>query len=89
MKHSFKTKKVQLKNIFAEKLEINTISIENKSDVSNSINLLLNFIELENVLIPKNCSYNFIKKEVSFQLELNKNKQDFFNGIKKFTDYIN
>lgn len=90
MKHSFKLKKSQLKTVFYEKLEINSISIENKSDVYDAIDILLNFIELEHFLKPRDCGYNFINNQVTFQLELDdsKSKKDFFEAIKKFDDYF-
>jgi len=90
MKHSFKLKKSQLRNIFSEKLEINSISIENRSDVYNTVESLLNFIELEDYLNPTDCSYNFLSNQASFQLELKppKDKEDFFSSIKKFEDFV-
>lgn len=90
MKHSFKYKRATLKNVFSKKLSINNVSIENGEDVKNLIYTLLSFIELENTLIPSNCSYNFLNNQVSFQLKLeeSKEKTDFFESIKKFESFI-
>ena len=90
MKHSFKLKKADLKSVFSEKLNINHVSIENKSDVHNLITSLLNYIELEDYLTPKNCTYNFFNNIITFELELedSKEKQDFFDSIKKFESLL-
>lgn len=91
MRYPLKLKKHQIESVFSEKLNIKTISIESKYDVKYTINILLNFIELENTLTAEDCSFNFFNNELSFQLKLNnsKTKQDFFDSIKKFTDYFN
>ena len=86
MKHSFKLKKSDVKSVFSNKLGIKHIKVENKFDVNNLITTLLNYIELEDYLTPTSCSYNFLNNLVAFELELNdsKEKQDFFDSIKKF-----
>lgn len=90
MKHSFRLKKSQIKTVFFEKLDIKSVSIENKSDVENAITNILVFNDLDSYLNPIDCSYNFINTMVSFQLELNpeRDKKDFFKTIKKFTEFI-
>ncbi|WP_417291210.1 hypothetical protein [Corallibacter sp.] len=90
MKHSFKLRKSLLKNIYTERLGFSNITLENKKDVENTINTILNFIGLETSLIPVNCSYNFINSTAYFQLELinGVNKLEFFESIKKFEEYV-
>ena len=91
MKHSFRLKKSHVKTIFLKKLGIKNVSIENKNDVYNTISIILNFIGLENIFNPTNCSYNFLNNLIVFQLELNdsEEKKIFFDAIKKFEAFIN
>lgn len=74
MRYPLKLKKRQLETVFAEKLKIKVISIESKSDVKDSINMLLNFIELESTLTAEDCLFNFFNNELSFQLQLKGSK---------------
>ncbi|MCB0427443.1 MAG: hypothetical protein KDD16_09090, partial [Mangrovimonas sp.] len=85
-----KLKKSQIRTVFLEKLDIKTVAIDNRVDVENVISTILVFNELENYLSPIECSYNFFDATVSFQLELNpdKDKSDFFEAIKKFEAFI-
>ncbi len=43
MKHSFILKTSELKSLFKEKLEFNSLSIDSDTDVYDSINTLLHF----------------------------------------------
>lgn len=90
MIHSFKLKKSIIKTAFENKLGIKSISIENKTDVFNAIFTALNFIELEDYLIPIDCTYNFVNNHLVFQLKLaeNKEKNDFFKSIKTFEAFL-
>jgi len=90
MKHSFRFKRANFIKVFSNKLSINNVSIENGDDVHNLLYTILNYIELENTLVPSNCSYNFINNQVTFQLKLAelKEKQEFFDSIKKFESFI-
>ncbi len=90
MKHSFKLKLSDLKSIFSNKLNFKSLNIDNDDDVYNSINTLLNFIDLETYLSPSECSYNYLNKLVTFKLQLNteKQKSDFFTSIKTFEDFV-
>lgn len=90
MRHSFRIKKAQLKSIFHEKLDIKSVSVENSADVKNAVDTILIYSELENLLLPVECSYNFINATASFQLELkpdNENKA-FFEAIRNFETFI-
>jgi len=90
MRHSFRLKKAQLKSIFSEKLNIKSVSVENGTDVKNAIDTLLIYSELENLLFPVECSYNFINATASFQLELkpDKDNKEFFEAIRNFETFI-
>ncbi len=90
MKHSFKLKKSHIRAVFLKKMGIKSVSIENKNDVYNVINIILNYIELENTFKPTNCSYGFLNGLIGFQLELqdSEEKNNFFVAIKKFEDFI-
>ena len=90
MKHSFRIKKSQLRTVFTNKMEFQTLSIENKNDVENAINTLLIYTGLEDKLKPVNYYYNFLNNYVTFELELNAHldKKDFFTSIKTFETFI-
>ena len=90
MKHSFKFKKSEIKSVFQQKLGINNLSIENKDDVFNVINTLLNFNELEEYFTPVDCSYGFFNNLVIFTLQLqeSKDKKDFFVRIREFEAFM-
>ncbi len=90
MKHSFKFKKSDIKSVFQQKLGIKNLSIENKNDVFNTVNILLNFNELEEFFSPVDCSYGFFNNQVIFALQLqeSKNKKDFFERIREFEAFM-
>lgn len=90
MKHSFKFKKSEIKSVFQQKLGIKNLSIENKNDVFNTVNVLLNFNELEEFFTPVDCSYGFFNNQVIFSLQLleSKNKKDFFKRIREFEAFM-
>ncbi|WP_223034331.1 hypothetical protein [Hanstruepera marina] len=90
MKHSFRIKRKVLKAVFKNELGFNSLTIQNKNDVYNSIITILNFIELESNLKPTYCTYNLINDYVTFQLELlpGHEKKVFFKSIKKFEEVI-
>lgn len=90
MKYSFRLKKLSVKRVLQDKVSLKSLTLENGNDVNNAITAILMFIELENVVKPVNCSYNFLSSQLIFELELNpaKQKQDFFNAIKQFEDYM-
>ena len=90
MIHSFKLKKPHLKTIFLTKLDFKSVSIDDGKDVYNSVNTILNYIDLDKNLTPMECSYNYVKNQISFQLQLNPTleKQVFFKSIKAFEAFM-
>lgn len=90
MKHSLKYKKSHITTIFQKKLQINNISIKDKNDISNLINSLLIFIELEKILTPTDCIYGFFNNQIFFSLESVelKDKKDFFDALKTFEEFM-
>ncbi len=90
MKHSFKLKTSELKSLFKEKLEFKSLSIDSDTDVYDSVNTLLHFINLENHLSPSECTYSYLNNNIKFKLQLNseRQKKDFFTSIKTFEDFL-
>ena len=90
MRHSFKLKKSQIKSIFLNKFEIKSVTVDKSEDVENVVNTFLVYNKLEDFLTPIQCSYNFFDGTVSFQLELDTDKDtsDFFKAIKKFETFV-
>ena len=90
MRHSFKLKKKELRELFKSKLSIQNVSIEGKDDVSNSIEMIINLLELEEVLKPVECRYDFLNNLVYFNLELleGHSKKDFIEAIRSFDNFI-
>lgn len=91
MRHSFKIKKKDLRDLFQSKLDIQNVAVENKNDVSNSVDIILRYLELEEVLTPVECRYDFLNNWMYFNLELveGHSKDEFFEAIKTFDSFIN
>lgn len=90
MRHSFKIKKKELRELFQQKLDIQNISIENKNDVTNAVDLIISYLELEEVLVPVECKFDFLNNLIYFNLELleGQSKESFFNSIKRVDNFI-
>lgn len=90
MKHSFRVKSSVFKSVYENKLRFRTLVIDNKQDAYDCVDTILNFAELNNVLIPTNCSYNFISNQIEFGLELKEGveKKTFFEAIKSFEEFM-
>ncbi len=90
MKHYFKFKKTEFKTIFFEKTEFKNLPIEKNSDVNNAVNTILVLNNLEHILEPIECKYNFVTTNITFQLQLinNNTKLEFLDAIKSFETFI-
>lgn len=90
MTHAFKVKKSSFKTTFSKKLDIKKLAIRDKNDVKNALETALFHLKMEDDFKLENCSFNFIFNEIFFTFGQpeTKTKDEFFESVKKFDNFL-